>query len=110
MGSKTVELPSPEGDQDELATPEVQQAVETAQKPSSSPRRRKGEGISADLSTSLVGRILVPVTTKLQPNVAKALRRATLEQRLKGEHPATQQDIVDAALTAWLSRHGYINY
>lgn len=55
-----------------------------------------------------VGRLLVPVTTRLQLTTANALRRAFLEQKLKRAQPATQQDIVEAALQVWLLRHGYL--
>jgi hypothetical protein len=57
---------------------------------------------------SLLGALLVPLTTRLQPNTADALRRAYLEQKLSRRQPATQQEIVEAALADWLIRHGYL--
>ena len=46
--------------------------------------------------------ILVQLTTRLQPTTVAALRRASLEQRLRGLEPATVQEIVEAALQKWL--------
>lgn len=55
----------------------------------------------------LLGAMRVPLTTRLQPGTAHALRRAHLEQRLNGLLPATQQEIVEAAVYEWLRQHGY---
>ena len=57
---------------------------------------------------ALLGEMRVPLTTRLQPRTAHALRRAHLEQRLNGLLPATQQEIVEAAVYEWLRQHGYI--
>ena len=50
----------------------------------------------------------IPLTTRLRPLTADALRRAHLEQRLKRMRPATQQEIVEAAVSAWLTDHDYL--
>jgi len=47
------------------------------------------------------------VTIRLQHRIAQALRRVCLEQQLTHNKPDTQQDIVDAALTDWLLKHGF---
>ena len=52
--------------------------------------------------------LLVPLTTRLQPATAVALRRAGLEQRLRGQNPATVQEIAEEAITAWLLDHGFL--
>ncbi len=52
---------------------------------------------------------LVPLTTRLYPETAAALRRAYLERKLAGELPNTQQEIVEAALCTWLHSGGYLN-
>jgi hypothetical protein len=57
---------------------------------------------------SLLGVILVPLTTRLQPRTADALRRACLQQRLRGKAPHTQQQIVEIAIDAWLKSNGYL--
>ena len=41
---------------------------------------------------------LIPVTVRLRPEVAGALKRASLERELNGEEVFTQQDIVEQAL------------
>ncbi len=51
---------------------------------------------------------LVPLTTRLQPETADALRRAYLGRKLDGFANATQQEIVEEALTTWLSSNGYL--
>lgn len=73
----------------------------------SRPSRRRAE--RAEQVSGLVGGLLAPITTRLQPNTADALRRATLEQRLKRLRPATQQEIVELAVRDWLERNGYLD-
>ena len=51
---------------------------------------------------------LVPVTIRLQPELAGALKRASLERQLSGGAVFTQQDIVEEALTPWLKKAGFL--
>ena len=51
---------------------------------------------------------LIPVTVRLQPEIAGALKRASLERQLGGEELFTQQDLVARALEPWLREHGYL--
>ena len=51
---------------------------------------------------------LIPVTVRLRPDIAGALKRASLERQLAGEEPHTQQDLVELALEPWLQSEGYI--
>lgn len=53
---------------------------------------------------------LIPVTIRLRPEVAGALKRASLERQLGGEELFTQQDLVESALEPWLIHEGYISY
>lgn len=57
---------------------------------------------------SLLGEVLVPLTTRIRPETANALRRAYLEQKLAQRTPATQQEIIEEALTAWLRGHRFL--
>ena len=50
----------------------------------------------------------ISVTTRLLPETADALRRASLEQKLERLRPDTQQEIVEAAVRRWLSDEGYL--
>jgi hypothetical protein len=50
----------------------------------------------------------VPVTVRLRPEVAGALKRASLERQLAGEDPFTQQDLVECLLEPWLREQGYL--
>lgn len=52
--------------------------------------------------------VLVPLTTRLMPATAEALRRAHLEQKLRRATPSTQQEIVEAAVTEWLRAHDFL--
>ena len=47
---------------------------------------------------------LVPVTIRLRPELAGALKRASLERQLTGDPVFTQQDMVEEALTPWLKK------
>ena len=51
---------------------------------------------------------LIPVTIRLRPQIAGALKRASLERQLSGEDPFTQQDLVEQAIEPWLRSHGYL--
>lgn len=52
---------------------------------------------------------LIPVTVRLQPEIAGALKRASLERELDGEEVFTQQDIVEQALAPYLKRAGFLD-
>ncbi len=55
----------------------------------------------------LAGR--VPVTTRCRPEIASALKRASLQRQLAGAEPYYVQDIMEEALEQWLAEHGYVN-
>jgi hypothetical protein len=55
---------------------------------------------------ALAGR--VPLTTRIRPELAQALKRASLERQLAGELPNTVQDILELALEPWLTEQGYL--
>jgi hypothetical protein len=52
---------------------------------------------------------LIPVTVRLRPEIAGALKRASLERQLAGEELFTQQEIVEEALEPWLREQGYLS-
>tara|TARA_A100000171_G_C2123338_1_gene142040 strand:+ start:539 stop:910 length:372 start_codon:yes stop_codon:yes gene_type:complete len=52
---------------------------------------------------------LIPVTVRLRPEVAGALKRASLERQLDGEDIFSQQDLVESALEPWLREEGYLD-
>lgn len=58
-------------------------------------------------AVSVLDEMLVPVTTKLRRRTVQALRRAYLEQKLRDLTPATQQEIVEQAVSEWLKRNGF---
>ena len=57
----------------------------------------------------LLATLLVPVTVRLRPEIASALKRASLERQLNGVATFTQQDIVEEALLPWLRAEGLID-
>jgi hypothetical protein len=54
-------------------------------------------------STPFLDQILVPLTTRIRPETANALRRICLERKLRREKPDSAQDIVELALHQWLT-------
>ena len=48
----------------------------------------------------------VSITVRLPAELPPALLRETMERRLRGERPCTQQEIVAQALREWLERNG----
>lgn len=49
-----------------------------------------------------------PISTRIRADYAEALKRASLDRQLKGEHPYQVQDILEAALEPWLKKRGYL--
>lgn len=92
----------------------VSAEVRAEESPEASTRRSRRRSPAAERrSTSqedrpFIGQILIPLTTRLQPDTANALRRACLEQKLAGRQPATQQEIVEAAVRTWLADEDYL--
>jgi len=60
-------------------------------------------------TSRLLANLLVPVTVRLRPEVASALKRASLERQLNGIETYTQQDIVEEALLPWLKAEGLLD-
>ena len=56
----------------------------------------------------LLSEIMVPLTTRLHHRTADALRRASLEQRLRRATPDKVQEIVETAVQTWLTDHGFL--
>ncbi len=52
---------------------------------------------------------LIPITVRLRPEIAGALKRASLERQLAGAEFFSQQEIVERALAAWLHENGCLN-
>jgi hypothetical protein len=52
---------------------------------------------------------LIPITVRLSPEIAGALKRASLERQLAGEQFFSQQEIVERALTSWLQKNGHLS-
>lgn len=50
----------------------------------------------------------VPITTRARPEVASALKRASLERQLAGKEPYYVQDILEAAVETWLRNNGHM--
>ncbi len=57
----------------------------------------------------LLATLLVPVTVRLRPEIASALKRASLQRQLNGFKTFTQQDIVEEALLPWLQAEGLLS-
>jgi hypothetical protein len=56
--------------------------------------------------TAVINR--VPISTRMREDLAKALKKASLERQLKGVEPNTLQDILEEALEPWLKSNGYL--
>lgn len=71
--------------------------------------QKQGAGEAVADRSRWIGQLLVPLTTRLRPSTAEALRRACLEQRLQGQRPASQQEIIEEATSSWLRRNGFLD-
>ena len=72
------------------------------------PSRERGQSEFNDDAMLSMANLLVPLTTRLQPRTAAALKRAGLEQRLRGRKPSTVQEIAEEAIQKWLQSAGYL--
>ena len=81
------------------ADPDVVRAFVTQEKssPVSAPRAEMPKPAP---SFQPVG--LIPITVRLRPEIAGALKRASLERQLDNAEFFSQQEIVERALAAWL--------
>jgi hypothetical protein len=50
----------------------------------------------------------VPLSTRMRGDLAKALKKASLERQLQGVEPNTLQDILEEAVEPWLTSKGYL--
>lgn len=71
-------------------------------------RERMSERHISDEVLLGTANLLVPLTTRLQPRTAAALKRAGLEQKLRGQKPSSVQEIVEIAIQRWLSTAKYL--
>jgi hypothetical protein len=99
----------------QLSTPiELQAVVETSVESDNRERRRqRSRSRGAANSTReepmmSTANLLVPLTTRLSPSTAAALKRAGLEQKLYGRQPGTVQEIAEEAIVEWLREQGYL--
>lgn len=50
----------------------------------------------------------LPLTTRLRADLVTALKRASLERRLRGVEPSALQEILEQALEPWLRSNGHL--
>jgi len=51
---------------------------------------------------------LIPVNVRVRPDIAAALKTASLQRELLGIEPYTKREIVEEALEPWLRTNGYL--
>lgn len=83
--------------------PERSDAPQATQKPAAAESQTT---FDSKVLPQFAGR--VPVTTRARPEVATALKRASLTRQLNGIEPYYVQDIMEVALETWLRTNGYI--
>ncbi len=71
-------------------------------------RNSRREPENAEMGMPGMANLLVPLTTRLSPATATALKRAGLEQKLYGRQPGTVQEIAEEAIVGWLREQGYL--
>jgi hypothetical protein len=88
---------------EEILLPEPSRMIEGEEALDEAPAARRRKGKKAPVPVGLI-----PVTVRLKPEIAAALKRASLERQLAGEEVYTQQDLVELALEPWLRREGFL--
>ncbi len=56
----------------------------------------------------ILDQLLVPKTIRLQHRTAQALKRASLELRLRHAAMSSEQQIAEEALSQWLTKQGFL--
>ena len=115
--TQTVELPKAVSSTEEPITlTEVVEAdrneVQTERPAARSPRKQSRERDYSEFNDEAMlsmANLLVPLTTRLQPRTAAALKRAGLEQKLRGRKPSTVQEIAEEAIQLWLRNAKYLD-
>jgi hypothetical protein len=51
---------------------------------------------------------LIPVNVRVRPEIATALKTASLQRELQGIEPHSKRGIVEQALEPWLKRNGFL--
>ena len=87
---------------------EVQSERPAARSPRKQSRERDYSEFNDEAMLSMAN-LLVPLTTRLQPRTAAALKRAGLEQKLRGRKPSTVQEIAEEAIQLWLRNAKYLD-
>lgn len=67
------------------------------------PDSRASEAEQQQVMPQFKGR--VPLTTRCRPELASAIKRASLERQLQGMEPSRIQDIIEQALEQWLANN-----
>ena len=70
-------------------------------------KTRPRKSIAASPTPQRLTTPVVSITTRYHEQTAEALRRASLERKLAGKHPSTQQEMVESAVSTWLEKNGY---
>lgn len=71
-------------------------------------RNSRRDQANAEEGMPGMANLLIPLTTRLSPATATALKRAGLEQKLYGRKPSTVQEIAEEAIKSWLDTEGYL--
>lgn len=74
----------------------------TKSKPPSQPAALESSGILPQFL------VRVPLTTRVSPEVASSVKRASLTRQLDGQEPYHVQEIMEEALVTWLRTNGYV--
>ena len=51
---------------------------------------------------------LIPVNVRVRPELARALKTASLDRQIRGIEPHSKREIVEEALEPWLRSQGYL--
>ena len=88
--------------------PMVLRATNRPQNRRNSGRKTDNRPTESDIQMPGMANLLIPLTTRLQPSTAAALKRAGLEQKLRGQNPAAVQEIVEIAVSEWLEQNHFL--
>lgn len=73
----------------------------TPEEPRESPLKRKMKG-------AVIAPSPIPIHVRVRPEIASALKAASLDRQMRGVVQSSQKDIIEEALEPWLRTNGFL--
>jgi hypothetical protein len=94
------------------AAPSMEEELEMPRPVAIAPKQTQhGESTALPRASKAAATItpgLIPVNVRVRPEIAAALKTASLDRQMQGIEPSAKREIVEQALEPWLRANGYL--